>query len=156
MASRYAANTTVGVDRSQIEIQKILRKFGASRFGTMESPTHAFVMFEYKNFMIQMDAPLPKAEDFKKTDAGRSRKSTQVNAAYEQAIKQRWRSLILSVKAKLIAIEDGISTVEKEFMAFVMMPDGKSLGDHFLPKLVEIAKTGNMPRMIGMTKPAQE
>ena len=77
---------------------------------------------------------------------------TQQEEARSQAIKQRWRALVLAVKAKLEAVEIGISTVEKEFMAFVMMPDGRQLSDHVLPVLGEMVKTGKMPLMLGGPK----
>lgn len=149
--AKYAANTTVSVEKSQSEVQSILRKYGAGRFGTMEEPgIAAYLMFEYKEMMIQITVPLPQREEFKKTDTGRHRKETQINEAYEQAIKQRWRALVLAVKAKLEAVEIGISTLEKEFMAFVVMPDGRQLGDHLLPQLQQIAKSGNMPKILGL------
>lgn len=43
-----------------------------------------------------------------------------------------------------------ISTIEKEFLAFVVMPWGKSLGEHLIPELESIAKTGKMPKLLGM------
>ncbi|MDR0720667.1 MAG: hypothetical protein LBF78_13600, partial [Treponema sp.] len=58
---------------------------------------------------------------------------------------------LLAIKAKLEAIECGISTIEKEFMAFVIMPNGISLGDHLIPELKKIAGTGKMPRLLSYT-----
>ena len=105
-------------------------------------------MFEYNKLMIQITVPLPKREEFTHTETGRSRKASQITEAYEQAIKQRWRALVLAVKAKLEAVEIGISTLEKEFMAFVVMPDGRQLGDHLIPNLRQIAESGKMPKML--------
>jgi hypothetical protein len=144
----YAETTTVSVEKSQAEIQKTLRRYGADAFGVMEKKGTAYIMFEYKKFMIQMSVPLPEKNEFIKTEAGRHRKSTQADQAYEQAIKQRWRALVLSVKGKLEAVDRNISTLEKEFMAFIIMPDGKSLGDHLLPQLVQVAESGKMPKIL--------
>lgn len=145
---QYAAATSVTVEKSQSEVQLILRKYGAKRFGTMEDENAAYLMFEYDQLMIQITVPLPKRSEFEKTETGRVRKSNQITDAYEQAIKQRWRALVLAVKAKLEAVEIGISTLEKEFMAFVMMPDGRQLGDHLIPNLKQIAADGKMPKML--------
>ena len=147
----YAATTTVSVEKSQAEIQTTLRKYGANKFGTMEDGDKAYVMFEYKGLAIQMDVPLPVKSDFIKTDAGRSRKESQVTEAYDQAIKQKWRGLFLSVKSKLVSIDTGVSTIEKEFLAFVRMPNGKSLGEFIIPQLEAMVETGKMPKMLSIT-----
>jgi hypothetical protein len=148
MKNHYAQNTSVSVEKSQQEVQNILRKYGADAFGVMERKDIAYLMFEYNGLMIQITVPLPKKEEFIKTDTGRSRKNNQAEQAYEQAIRQRWRALVLAVKAKLEAVESGISTIEKEFLAFVMMPDGKQLSDHLLPQLLQIASTGRVPKLL--------
>jgi len=57
-------------------------------------------------------------------------------------------TILLAIKAKLEAIECGISTLEKEFMAFVVMPDGRSLGDHIIPQLEKISSTGKLPKLL--------
>lgn len=146
--SKYATNTSVSIEKSQQGVQRILRRYGADAFGVMERKDNAYLMFEYNQLMIQITVPLPNREDFIKTETGRSRRSTQIDQSYEQAIRQRWRALVLAVKAKLEAVESGISTIEKEFLAFVIMPDGKQLADHLLPQLKQIADTGKMPKLL--------
>jgi hypothetical protein len=144
----YAQNTTVSVEKSQSEVTGILRKYGANRFGTMEDETSAYLMFDFKGLSVQMVVPLPPLSEFMRTDNGRTRSASVAEEARAQAIRQRWRALVLAVKAKLEAVSIGISTVEKEFMAFVMMPDGRQLADHVLPVLGEMVKTGKMPLML--------
>jgi hypothetical protein len=146
--SQYASNTSVSPEKTQNDIRDTLRRYGAGKFGIMEESDKAHVMFEYDTLMIQLTINLPDKNDFVKTEAGRSRKSTSVNEAYRQAIRQRWRALLLAIKAKLEAIECGISTIEKEFLAFVIMPDGKSLGDHLIPELKNVSSTGKTPKLI--------
>jgi len=145
---QYARGTVVSPEKSQSEIRDTLRRYGADKFGIMEEASNAYVMFEYGSLMIQIKAGLPDKSEFKITEAGRSRKASAADDAYKQAVRQRWRALLLAIKAKLEAIECGISTIEKEFMAFVIMPDGKSLGDHLIPKLNDIAATGKMPKLL--------
>lgn len=147
---KYAQNTTVSVEKSQFEVQRILRKYGADKFGTMEDKDSAYLMFQYNDLMIQITVPLPQIDEFKFTEAGRKRTNKKAEESHSQAIRQRWRALVLAVKAKLEAVESGISTLEKEFMAFVVMPDGKQLGDHLLPELQSMAKTGKMPKLLGI------
>jgi hypothetical protein len=149
--AHFAQNTTVPVERSQQEVQKILRRYGADRFGTMEDRKAAYLMFEYNSILIQITVPIPTKEEFSKTEKGRIRRNNQAEQAYDQAVKQRWRALVLGVKAKLEFVESGISTIEKEFMGWIMLPDGRPLSDHILPKIQEIAKTGKMPRLLAMS-----
>lgn len=144
----YASNTSVTPEKSQEEIKRTLRKYGADRFGVMEERTRAHVMFEYSGLLIQLSIDLPNRDEFAVTESGRDRSSASIETSHNQAIRQRWRALLLAIKAKLEAIECGISTIEQEFMAFVVMPDGRSLGDHIIPNLAEIQKTGNMPKML--------
>lgn len=145
---QYASNTTVSPDKSQQEIKETLRKYGAERFGVMEEKDKAHVMFEYQGLLIQLTIDLPSVDEFSRTENGRSRKSSAIEEAFKQAIRQRWRALLLAIKAKLEAIECGISTIEKEFLAFVMLPNGTSLGDNIIPEIKKISQTGKMPKML--------
>jgi hypothetical protein len=145
---QYANNTTVSPEKSQSDIRETLRRYGAEGFGIMEKGNKAYVMFEFSGLMIQLTVELPKKDDFEKTETGRARKAKATNDAYTQAIRQRWRALLLAIKAKLEAVECGISTIEREFMAFVVMPDGRNLGDHIIPRLKEISSTGNLPKLL--------
>jgi len=151
---QYASNTTVSPEKTQGDIRETLRRYGAGRFGIMEETGRAHVMFEFEKLMIQLTVTLPKREEFFQTDAGRSRKASVANEAYNQAVRQRWRALLLAIKAKLEAVECGISTIEKEFLAFVMLPDGVSLGDHLIPEIKKIAGTGKMPKLLPMGESA--
>jgi hypothetical protein len=145
----YAVTTTVSVSRSQSEIQEVLEKYGAERFGIMNEKNSGFVMFQYNNMKIQITVNYPSKDDFKHTDQGRLRVASAVKTQYEQARKQRWRAMLLAITAKLELIEIGSSTIEQEFMAFVKMPDGISFGDKAIPLLQEMTKTGKVP-LIGM------
>jgi len=145
---QYASSTTVSPEKTQNDIRETLRKYGAGKFGIMEDADRVYVMFEFERLMIQITVDLPKKENFSKTDTGRSRKTSIADDAYNQAVRQRWRALLLAIKAKLEAVESGISTVEKEFLAFVILPNGKSLGDSLIPELKRVAGTGKMPQML--------
>lgn len=146
--SKYASKTTVSPEKSQSEIYSILRKYGATKFGAMEDVGKAYLFFEFNGLLIRVDVPLPDISDFELTASGRTRTNEQAKKEHEQSIKQRWRALLLAVKAKLESVEVGISTIEKEFMSFVVMPDGRQLSDHVVPKLNEISSTGKMPKLL--------
>jgi hypothetical protein len=69
---------------------------------------------------------------------------------WEQAVRQRWRALALVIKAKLEAVESGISEFESEFMANIVLPDGKSVGEWMRPQIAEAYRIGEMPSMLPM------
>ena len=57
-----------------------------------------------------------------------SRTAADQQSAWEQACRQRWRALLLIIRAKLEAAEAGISTLETEFLANIVLPDGRTAG----------------------------
>jgi hypothetical protein len=68
--------------------------------------------------------------------------------AYEQAERQRWRALALVIKAKLEAVESGITEFEREFMAHIVLPGGGTVGDWMLPQIEQAYSSGQMPAML--------
>lgn len=84
------------------------------------------------------------------TPTGRDRTEKSQYDAWEQACRQRWRALLLVIKAKLEATECGISSFESEFMANIVLPDGTTAGDFMLPQIAEVYKNGTMPPMLPM------
>lgn len=53
-------------------------------------------------------------------------------------------------KAKLEAVEAGISTVEREFFYDIVLPDGRTAGEWMAPQIKEAYQTGQMPVMLPM------
>lgn len=92
---RYAADTSVPVERSRAEIESVLIKYGE--------------------------------------------------------VRQRWRALLLTVKAKLEAVECGISTLEQEFLAFIVLPNSMTLGDWIMENALPQIRSGRRNRGAAMT-----
>jgi len=144
----YAKDTEVTVDKSQTEIQRILRRYGAIKFVYGWEEERALVQFEMRNRRIRFVLPLPDRAEFKVTTAGRKRINSAVDAAYEQATRQRWRALALSIKAKLESVESGIEQFEEAFMAQIVLPNGKTVGEWVVPQIEASYSSGNMPPML--------
>jgi hypothetical protein len=135
---KFAKDTTVSVQQSRLEIERILTRWGASRFayGTWEKG--AIIAFQYGDKQIKFQLPLPdrSAKEFWYTPTRRTRRSEKAAyAAWEQACRQRLRALALSIKAKLECVETGIESFETAFMPYVVLPDGKTVAEHVLPAL---------------------
>lgn len=158
---KYAAQTEVSIEKSQAEIKTIVMKYGATRYATMDDPECALIVFEIASRRIKFTLPLPNRDDYahKRHSSGKliPRSTEDAYAQWEQACRQRWRALCLIIKAKLEAVETGITTIEKEFLANILLPDGQLVGDYLAPQLELTYAAGTMPKMlpgIGETSPS--
>ena len=125
----YAADTSVPVDRSRAEIEAMLTRRGATAFGYAQQGGRAAIMFRLPACSVRIELQLPSAKEFAVSERGRTRKVTAQQQAWAQACRARWRALALVIKAKLVAVDAGITTVEKEFQADLVLPDGRRVGD---------------------------
>jgi hypothetical protein len=148
---KYAAQTEVSSERSRNEIEKTLKRYGATHFMYGWQTEGAVVAFQMHQKAIKFLLPLPdrNSREFTHTPTKKlPRGEKEAEAAYEQATRQRWRALSLCIKAKLEAVKSGITSFEQEFMAHFMMPDGKTLSEHILPQLEEASRSGKMPTLL--------
>ena len=124
MTRRFAADTSVSMDKSIAEIRTTVRRYGASEFAHMESDTQAAITFTMKGrrILFRLSMPNPKASEFWRTETGKHRAPNVAEAAWEQACRANWRALALVIKAKLEAVEVGIVTFEDEFLAATVPP----------------------------------
>ncbi len=131
--AKYAQYTSVSVARSRTQIEDCLERYGASSFvsGWDRARGISAVGFEFNGLVFRIEISIPAD-------------------CTAQEERQRWRVLLLVLKAKLEAVECGISTVEEEFLAYVMTPGG-TLGKRLLPQLNGIAKSGAIPPLLGVT-----
>src|SRR5258708_7057641 len=112
----------------------------------------AILAFRANERQVRFDLPLPDRNDsaFQFTPTKRyKRNDSEAEKAYEQAVKQRWRALSLVIKAKLEAVEAGITVFEDEFLAHLVLPDGKTMGQWARPQIESMYKGGKMPPLLG-------
>ena len=55
---------------------------------------------------------------------------------------------MLVIKAKLEAVTAGISTIETEFLANIVLPDNTTAGEWMLPQIDRAYRTGEMPPLL--------
>lgn len=108
---RFAANTSVPVERTRQEVEQTLARYGATAFGYLAIQGKAVIMFEAKERKIKITVPLPSGDSEQE----------------KRAARQRWRALLLVIKAKLESVESGIETLEEAFFANIVMPDGMTV-----------------------------
>ena len=148
--SKYAENTTVPIDRSKAEIEKTLYRYGADQFMYATTNNRVRIVFRMNDLFVRFDLEMPDVNDpeYKKTPTGRIRRGESINEVYEKEMKRRWRALALAIKAKLEAVETGISSFEEEFLAKIVIPGDQTFGDWALPQIKEIYETGKIQKLL--------
>jgi hypothetical protein len=139
----YAKTTTVPVEKSRGEIERLLSLHKCSQFisGTDYDAGLARVQFKAYGRFVRFVVQLPNKKNFSYGRAGALK--------YAQAERQRWRALLLVIKAKFESVESGISSFEKEFLAEIVMPGDQTIGDLIVPQIAEAYERGVLPsRMI--------
>ncbi len=153
--SRYAEKTEVSSTRSRDEIERTLERYGADQFMYGWQDGNALIAFRKDGRHIKFILPLPSRDDpafTEYTSRGKlwARTEEAARKLYEQAVRQKWRALALVIKAKLEAVEAGISVFEDEFMANIVLPDGATVGDWMRPQIEEAYRVGHMPALLPM------
>ena len=123
---RYAAATTVPVSRSRDELQTLVERVGASDFGYRSGESGTAIMFRRERISYLVRIPNPPDGD-------------------RQAERSIWRAFVLLLKAKVIAIEEEITTFEETFLAYTLVGQGVTLAEQYIPGLKEAALEGRAP-----------
>jgi hypothetical protein len=75
--------------------------------------------------------------------------NTRTSAAkWEQAERQKWRALLLVIKAKLECVENKIATFEEEFLAQIIMPGDKTVAEMILPQIEGAYASGRVQPLL--------
>ena len=70
---------------------------------------------------------MPSIDDYACASRDARGSKAAQRSAWEQACRQHWRALLLIIRAKSAAVESGITTLESEFLANVLLPDGGTI-----------------------------
>lgn len=147
---RYASQTTVPVASSRAEIESLMIRYNASEFTTGWKHDAAMIGFRLKGLFIRFVLPIPPKNERRFTHRkvrNRMVQATEAQAekAWDQECRSRWRALKLVVQAKLEAVECGISTLEQEFLAFIVLPSEMTIGDWMTKHALPAIRQGQMP-----------
>ncbi len=132
MAGRYAQYTKVPVSRSKAQIEDVLQRYGATSFQSGWGDGLEMIEFQIKATRIRMVLQSAVWDD---------------GTPNEKQHRQQWRAMLLVIKAKLEAVASEISTLEEEFLAWAVAPNGKTLGEMLLPQL-EAMSAGKAPKLL--------
>ena len=147
--TRYAEKTEVSHERSRMEIERILTRYGAGQFAYGTNSRRAMIGFALDRWYVRFILPLPDPndEEFRRTPTGRIRTKYAARKEYDQEIRRLWRALALTIKSKLETVQSGILTLEEEFMANIVLSDGKTISQHILPR-IEAYETKQIPELL--------
>lgn len=150
-AQRYATRTDVAVEDSRADIEELLRDYGATEYVSGWGDGRAFLAFCLCGRSVRMPIPMPTLASCSKTPAGKRRGAEQARRAYDQALRARWRAVLLVVKAKLEACAVGISTIEREFLwDLAVQREGRTttVGELLARDLNRVLTDGATPRLL--------
>lgn len=122
---RFAAKTTVPVEKTRSEIEAVLQRYGSTGFAYARNDMTSMCQVEFiaNERRIRFLLPLPKRDEVSANK-------------FDQGCRQRWRALLLAIKAKLEAVESGISEFESEFLANIVNPfNNKTVYEEAKPQI---------------------
>jgi hypothetical protein len=102
----FAEYTKVPVTQTRLELEALLKRYGADQSLFGSEVGRAVIGFRIKGLQIKIVLKLPRG--------------TSAQDAREE--RRMWRALLLVIKAKLEACHSGIAVIEDEFAAYVVMP----------------------------------
>jgi len=134
----YAATTKVPVAKTRSEIEQLLERHKAKQYGTAVDydQMRARVQFRLHDRIVRFIIALP---DRKKLGEG---------VRFEREERQRWRALLLVIKAKLESVESAIETFEHAFLSQIVMPDDRTVAEIVTPLVAFAYKDGKMPKAL--------
>lgn len=128
--SRYAERTTVETAQSQDQVKRLLKGAGADQLAVYEAADKSAVAFRIGGRFYRITVPVKDV----------------ANAAQEE--RRAWRLLLLLIKSKLEAVKEGATTIEREFLADMLMPDGSTVAEWTAAPLALAYEKGEMPRQL--------
>lgn len=150
MSRAYASGTSVAAERSRAELEKLLVKYQANAFAYAWHGATVMIGFQRQGRNIRIYLPMPNVtdRDLTHTPTGQRRTDANQHKAYEAEIRRRWRALLLIVRAKLEAIESGITSFDDEFLPHIVLPNGQTISQHLQPQIALAYDQHRMPSIL--------
>lgn len=166
MKGTYAAGTKVSVARTIQEIERLLVQQGAKQrvIAHDDEASCAMVIFTIAPStcpeglrQVRVGVPLPRlSEQAAPRNVPQGHREQGRQRAWEQACRERWRGLLLLLKAKFTAIHMGVSSIEREFLADIALPDGRTVHAALSEGLRDAYRSGTMPALLARTNEHME
>lgn len=155
MAKPFAAGTKVPEIVTHQQIRSLLRRYGCSETGSYDTPDAEVLLFARDRVTYRFTLPIPDEETAKQSIYDRTgpkeRRHYPGPEAQQRERARRLRALLAVVKAKLIAVDEGISTLEQEFLAEIVTDNGQTYGERVVPEIRQAAMDGRIPTALALT-----
>lgn len=146
---KYAKTTKVSIEKSQIEIQKLFRKYGATRFAIDWKNNNILFELQGRSVRIHVKNPNINDKEIQLTPSGIQRTSPNIQTAFEQAKRQMWRVMLLFLKSTLEAIDMGVIELDQAMLPYFLLPNGKTVSEQILPQLANNVSILSLPQFNG-------
>lgn len=126
--------TSVPIWRSQDELRKFLIRFDADQFTFGEGRDWAGLEFVHHDVLVRVRCPVKPGDPA--LVKGHLASDDKQGKADERERERVWRVLVHSVKARLVAVDEGLETFEQAFLAHVVDPgSGRTVWDQMQPAI---------------------
>lgn len=135
MTRRYAEDTKVPVEQSVANIRATVARYDGQQFAYGLSDEQAVIGFSKDGRQVRFFVSLLERQP--------------------QERRAAMRALLLVIKAKLEAVASGIAVFEDEFLANIVLPDGRLVGEEVRAQIASAYESGEMPMLLpNYTRPA--
>lgn len=157
---RYAEGTAVAVSKTKAELDELLMKHGATQraFAEDEDRGVAIVLFRLANRNVRLEVKLPELFEYSYATRSKwptgaygwteARRKAWSASKRDQGCREAWRRVLLVTKAKLELVADGTSSVEREFLADILLPNGQTVHQALAEKIESAYRDGSMPPLL--------
>jgi hypothetical protein len=146
----FARGTEVPSEKTRMEIEQTLLRYGATGFAYAASGSRRRVEFAAHERHVRFELDLPALSDRRfigRRDGWRGPSEAVRLERWKAEERRLWRALLLAIKAKLEVVASGMAIFEEEFLANIVMPDGRTAGQHAIPAIAKAYQTG---RVVGL------
>jgi hypothetical protein len=148
----YAAGTTVPAEKTQFEIRTLIGRHGCEGFAYAETPKLARIEFMTRGRRVRFELPMPDPAEkrFQRDKVrGWGLDPDRTREAWESELRRLWRCLLLCIKSKFEVVATGMAVFEEEFLANIVLPDGRTAGEHAVPAIARAYETGQVRGLLG-------
>jgi hypothetical protein len=144
----YAQNTTVPVDRSRAEIERLLKSRGVLEMASGFTETEFTIAWQLDGFRYRITMPLPDRSQFVRTPKGKRRTSDVVESEREKESRRRFRAVLLLMKALFEAVDSGVLTNRQAFNPWLMLPGGQNVTEWVDDNAENVYRSGVIPPLM--------
>ena len=145
----YAESTTIPLEKTLGELKKLVKARGAVNIMTVDTEQIIGIAFTQDGLTYRMSIPAAKPEEFATINRGaigfKPRTPAQIEKKVESENARKARALLALIKAKFLAIDEGVTDMAEAFLADVVTPSRATVGETYLPEIRRAALEGRGP-----------